>query len=132
MIATAHCVWAGAAHETMLLAREAGNCVSFTDACVLGDYAAATDFNPDKAETDQGTDMQQAADYRRKTAHRCYVPAAPPDRRLFRRLSPVTCSTFIRQVTCSGVAGIGLRLPASAVAQKRERRGSGRRAEFAD
>ena len=51
-------------------------------ACVLGDYAAATGFDPGKAETDQGTDMPQAADYRRKTAHR----RDGPQRHLARRL----------------------------------------------
>ena len=61
------CCWAGAAHETMLLAREAGTVVSFADADVLGDYAAATGFDPEKPETDQGTDVQQAAEYRRST-----------------------------------------------------------------
>ena len=34
------CVWAGAAHETMLLKREAGRIVTFSDANVLADYAA--------------------------------------------------------------------------------------------
>ena len=61
------CVWAGAAHETMLWNQEAGNTVAFTDRSVLSDYAAATGFNPSDSNTDQGTDVASAAAYRRKT-----------------------------------------------------------------
>jgi hypothetical protein len=110
------CVWAGAAHETMLLARETGNSVSFTDACVLADYAAATGFDPQKPETDQGTDMQQAADYRRKTG----VIDANGTRHVvaaYLALEPGNLQHLYQATYLFGVAGIGLRLPASAVAQ---------------
>lgn len=63
-----NCVFAGAAHETMIWShmgtRAAG--VNFTDANVLSDYSAVTGYDG-TAATDQGTDMQQAAEYRRKT-----------------------------------------------------------------
>jgi hypothetical protein len=110
------CVWAGAAHETMLLAREAGNCVSFTDACVLGDYSAATGFDAGKPETDQGTDMQQAADYRRKTG----IADADGTRHLiaaYLALEPGNLKNLYQASYLFGIAGIGLRLPASAIAQ---------------
>src|SRR5882757_1904530 len=61
------CVWAGAAHETMLWNKEASKTVTFTDNEVLSDYSAVTGFNPSDPNSDQGTDMQVAASYRRKT-----------------------------------------------------------------
>jgi hypothetical protein len=59
------CVWAGAAHETMLWAKEGGTTAGFTTTDVLEDYAAATGFNPNDPSTDQGTDLLQSAEYRR-------------------------------------------------------------------
>jgi len=110
------CVWAGAAHETMLLAREAGRLVSFSDADVLGDYAALTGFDPTKPVTDQGTDLQEAAAYRRSTGitdaqglrHKiaAYLALEPGN------LQHLYLATFL-----FGAAGIGLQLPSSAVAQ---------------
>jgi len=61
------CVWAGAAHETMLWGDEAKHTFTFTDKSVLSDYAKVTGFNPDDPNSDQGTDMSKAASYRRKT-----------------------------------------------------------------
>jgi len=61
------CVFAGAAHETMLWNAAAGRAVPFDDTAVLGDYSAVTGFTPTDPNTDQGTDMQVAASYRRKT-----------------------------------------------------------------
>jgi hypothetical protein len=62
-----NCVWAGAGHESMLWNRGAGKVVKFTDASVLSDYSAVTGFDPMDPSTDQGTDMQVAAAYRKKT-----------------------------------------------------------------
>lgn len=61
------CVWAGAAHETMMINRMNGRDVAFDDTGVLSDYSAVTGFNPADPNTDQGTDMHAAMDYRRAT-----------------------------------------------------------------
>jgi hypothetical protein len=61
------CVLAGAAHETMLWNAEAMKAVTFSDNNVLSDYSAITGFDPNNPNTDNGTDMQTAASYRRKT-----------------------------------------------------------------
>jgi hypothetical protein len=68
------CVWAGAAHETMLWNAEAGIVVPFNPQNTLSDYSAVTGFDPNATPdsdgnnpTDQGTDMQQAAKYRQNT-----------------------------------------------------------------
>lgn len=65
------CVWAGAAHETMIWTLEGkGTCAPFTVNDVLSDYTAVTGFDPNNPNTDQGTDMVQAAQYRQKTGIR--------------------------------------------------------------
>lgn len=66
----ANCVWAGAAHETMLATTQQRGLKSrsrFTIFDVNSDYAAVTGFDPKKPETDVGTDMKAAASYRRTT-----------------------------------------------------------------
>lgn len=62
------CVWAGAAHETMVWTHRAGAGLPapFTEDSVLSDYSAQTGYHPGDASTDQGTDMQAAASYRRR------------------------------------------------------------------
>lgn len=59
-------VWSGFAVETTLAAREAGLEVEFTAESVLADYAAATGYIPGDPATDRGTDLQEAASYRRR------------------------------------------------------------------
>lgn len=112
------CVWAGAAHETMLLAREAGNVVAFTDADVLGDYAAATGFDSAKPDTDQGTDVGEAAEYRRLTgiidAHGCRHRIAA-----YLALEPGNLEHLYQATYLFGAAGIGLQLPVTALAQSK-------------
>jgi len=60
------CVWAGAAHEHMMWHAANQKAVKFSDASVLSDYADATGFNPGDPNSDQGSDMGEAASYRRK------------------------------------------------------------------
>jgi hypothetical protein len=61
------CVWAGAAHETKMIAGMAKKQVWFSDHAVLADYSAATGYVPGDSKTDQGTDMHAAAEYRMHT-----------------------------------------------------------------
>ncbi len=65
------CVWAGAAHEHMLLT--GGNHrtpAAFDSLAVLGDYSAATGFDPHDPSTDNGTDMHDAMRYRQRVGVR--------------------------------------------------------------
>jgi hypothetical protein len=107
--------WAGAAHETMLLAKLGGSETSFTDANVLSDYSAVTGFNADDLGTDQGTDMQQAARYRRltgvidATGHRHLIAS-------YLRLEPGHMQNLLLAAYMF-VAGVGLQLPSSALDQ---------------
>ena len=110
------CVLAGGAHETMLWNNEAGVAVQFTDASVLSDYSAVTGFNPADPATDQGTDMQAAASYRRKTGlldgagkrHTVDAYVAPA----VGNLDEILAAAYL-----FGAVGIGIQFPVSAMQQ---------------
>lgn len=61
------CVCAEAGHGTLYYNKEAGNTVSISTANVVAMYSAVAGYDPSDPNTDQGTDMQAAASYRRKT-----------------------------------------------------------------
>lgn len=62
------CVIAGAAHETMAWNyMGSGTVPRFTDESILRIYSELTGYNPSDPNSDQGTDMSAAADYRRRT-----------------------------------------------------------------
>jgi hypothetical protein len=110
------CVWAGAAHETMMWNAEAGRGVGFNDRAVLSDYSAATGFDPRNPGTDQGTDMQAAASYRRKVgivddAGRRHKVAA------YLALEPGNVTQLYQAMYLFGAVGIGIEFPASAMDQ---------------
>jgi len=110
------CVWAGAAHETMLLVAESGRSATFSDDSVLADYAAVTGFDPRDSSTDNGTDMQAAASYRRKTG---IVDAQGLRHKIaaYVALDPGNVAHLHLAVYLFGAVGIGLMLPASALDQ---------------
>ena len=113
-----NCVFAGAAHETMVWTHRSGTGqpVAFNDATVLADYAAVTGFDPAKPDTDQGTDMVDAASYRRKVGiadasgvrHKIdsYVALRSGD------ADQLALATYLM-----GATAIGLRFPESAEKQ---------------
>jgi hypothetical protein len=110
------CVWAGAAHEHMLWNKAAGRDITFDDTHVLKDYSKVTGFNPDDPDTDQGTDMEVAAKYRRKTGigdsggkrHKviAYLDITPGD------LAEHLVAAYL-----FGAVGIGIEFPGSAMDQ---------------
>ena len=110
------CVWAGAAHETMLWRAEAGTPTAFTDAAVLADYSAVTGYTPGNPDTDQGTDMQQAASYRLKTG---VADAAGTRHRIdaYVALQPGNLDQLALAAYLFGAAGIGVQLPDTAFDQ---------------
>jgi hypothetical protein len=61
------CVIAGGLHETLLWRAAAKQTTSLSTACALKNYEAITGYNPNDPSSDQGTDMEAAAKYRRKT-----------------------------------------------------------------
>jgi hypothetical protein len=111
-----NCIFAGAAHETMVWKHEAGIIVPFRDQDVLADYAAVTGFDPEKPETDQGGDMQAAASYRRKIG---IIDAHGVRHKIdaYNALRPGYERDLALAVYLTGAAGVGLMLPPSAEAQ---------------
>lgn len=64
------CVWAGAAHETMLWNAERKKRVFFNEYGVLSDYGKVTGFTSSDPSTDRGTNVLDALKYRRKVGVR--------------------------------------------------------------
>jgi hypothetical protein len=111
------CVWAGAAHEHMLINKVVHRTdVPFDDDAVLGDYAAATGFDPNDPSTDKGTDVHAALSYRRKTGiadsngqrHRIGAYVA---------LDPKSWEHLEQAAYTFGAVGIGVEFPSSAMDQ---------------
>lgn len=108
------CVLAGAAHETMLWTRqgEAPDCL-FTEENALEAYSEVTGFNPADEGTDQGTDMGEAASWRRKvgikdsTGVRHRVAA-------FLSIDPGDLKAHYQAMWLFGAVGIGFEFPSSA------------------
>lgn len=110
------CVWAGAAHETMDWNREANKTVTFTDASVLDAYTEVTGFNPNDPSTDQGTDVQVAASFRRKTG----VLDANGKRHkvaAYLSITPGDLAEHKLALWLFGAVGIGINFPKSAMDQ---------------
>jgi hypothetical protein len=110
------CVWAGAAHETMIWNACAGRGISFSDKSVLSDYSAVTGFNPSDESTDQGTDMKAAASYRRTTG---VIDAAGNRHKIAAYLSitPGNLQEHYIAMYLFGAVGIGILFPGYAMDQ---------------
>ncbi len=110
-----NCVWAGAAHEHMLWTASNGKPRSrFTTKDTLSDYAAVTGFNPAKPDSDQGTDMADAAKYRQKTG----IIDAEGKRHTINGYVALRIGNFDQLVLATWIfeaAGVGLQLPSQAM-----------------
>lgn len=110
------CVWAGAAHEHRMWNLECGKDVLFTDKSVLSDYSAVTGFDPKKPNTDQGTDMKEAAAYRLKTG---IVDAKGIRHKVgaYISITPGDLHEHYIAMYLFGAVGIGIKFPGSAMRQ---------------
>jgi hypothetical protein len=110
------CVWAGAGHETQIWSAEGGKPATFGVGGLLDAYSAVTGFNRNDPSTDQGTDMQAAASYRRKTGildvhgkrHKVGAYVA---------LQPGNLNQLYAAMYLFGAVGIGIEFPAFAMDQ---------------
>lgn len=112
----ANCVFAGGAHEHLVLNAENGRTVRFSDESVLSDYSAVTGWNPADPDSDAGTDVATALAYRRRVGlldadgnrHKiaAYLALEPGD------LVELYAAAYL----CSAVA-VGYELPTSAIDQ---------------
>ena len=88
----------------------------FTDSDVLGDYSAVTGFNPADPSTDQGTDMEVAASYRRKTG----ILDASGARHMidsYVALKVGDVDELVLATWLMGATGVGLEFPSQAMEQ---------------
>lgn len=108
------CVFAGAAHETMLWNACAGVTVPFTDASVIAEYSAVTGYDPRDPSTDQGADMQQVASYRRKTG---LLDANGKRHKIgaYLAITPGNVDEHLVAAYIFGAIGIGINFPAFAM-----------------
>lgn len=114
--AVGDCVFAGAAHETMLWSHAAGRHTDFTDAAVLSDYSAVTGYDPADPNTDRGTDVRNALGYRRTTG---IVDAAGVRHQIgaYIALTPGDYGELIQAAWTFLAVGIGFEFPDTAMAQ---------------
>jgi hypothetical protein len=110
------CVWAGAAHETMLWNKEANLGVAFNNKVVLGDYSKVTGFKKGDPNSDQGTDVQVAASYRRKTG---VLDAGGKRHKVeaYLALRPGDFDQLVLGMYLFSAIGIGFNFPDSAMGQ---------------
>jgi hypothetical protein len=115
------CAWAGPAHETMLLTKEAGSQASFTAADVLGDYSAGTGFDPKAGPpgqnpTDNGSEVRSVLSYRRKTG---IVDSQGKRHKIgaFVKLQPGSLEHIFQALYIFQVVGIGIKFPEFAMEQ---------------
>lgn len=107
-------VWAGAAHETRLWGREAGQQIAITTENTLSDYATADEFRADDPATDRGSDLQAAASYRRRIG----ILDANGNRHTigaYVALTPGDPDQLAAAVFAFAAIGVGLRMPDYAV-----------------
>lgn len=113
-----NCVWAGGAHETMLATVQGAvhERARFTINDVNSDYATVTGFKASDPSTDGGTDMLDAASYRRKTG----IIDATGKRHTIDSYLALRVGDFdqlMDAVYLTGAVGVGIRFPQSAFDQ---------------
>lgn len=110
------CVWAGGDHETMLWNASVGRQVIFDDDTALADYASATGFDPKSGSNDNGTDMREAMNYRRKNG----LIDVNDDRHkiaAYVALEPGNWNHVMEALYLFGVVAIGIEFPDTAFDQ---------------
>ena len=115
--AAGDCVFASAAHQTMIWNKvRHGHDVAFDDTSVLSDYSAVTGYNPADPTTDQGTDVRTALSYRLKTG---VVDAGGTRHKIggYASLRPKDWDQLILAAYIFGAVEIGFEFPDTAMSQ---------------
>lgn len=112
-----NCVWAGAAHEHQVWTVAGGwDRARFTISNTLSDYAAVTGFDKTKPDTDNGTDMQAAASYRRKVG---VIDSSGVRHRIdaYVALEVGDLDQLVLAMWLFGAVGVGVQMPRQAMDQ---------------
>jgi hypothetical protein len=117
------CVIAGGLHETMLWTANGSVEATMSTAAAIKNYSAITGYRPSAGPvgdnpTDQGTDMQVAASYRRRKG---LVDAAGKRHKVgaYLAIDPGDLEQHFLAIYLFGAIGIGLNFPDSAMTQFR-------------
>jgi hypothetical protein len=110
------CVIAGGLHESQLWNASAHKTIRVDDHAAIRNYSAITGYDPADPNTDQGTDMQVAASYRRKTG---LVDADGKRHKVaaYVALNPGDVDQLYAAMYLFGAVGIGIEFPAYAMDQ---------------
>jgi hypothetical protein len=119
------CVFAGADHETMIWGAEAGTSIGFSDRTAISDYSTVTGYTPSDPNSDEGTDMEVAAKWRRKTGvidvngkrHTVDAYLELPGVSARGANDPALSRTIANAAYHFGGVGIGIEFPGSAMDQ---------------
>lgn len=114
------CVWAGAGHETILLAAEGGHHPQFEEAAVLKDYSEVTGYVPGEESTDKGTEVRVAMKYRKATGILDHGDGNRHHIGAYLRLKPKDLGELYRAAYTFGCVGMGFEFPESAMNQFNE------------
>lgn len=111
------CVIAGGDHETLLWTVEGSSEASFNTANAISDYSAITGYNPNDPNTDQGTDVRTALQYRQNTG----MIDANGNRHKIAAYLLLNQSNLLNELLEAtylfSAVGIGINFPASAMDQ---------------
>src|SRR5262249_7261133 len=107
------CVFAGAAHETMLWNKRAGHTVDMSTEQTLLDYSDVTGFDPADPNSDQGTYVLDALKYRQKTGIRDEAGGRHKIA-AYASLMPGDFGAAVQAAYIFGAIGIGFEFPDSA------------------
>ncbi|MBO0826192.1 MAG: hypothetical protein J2P24_00280 [Streptosporangiales bacterium] len=110
------CVWAMIGHMIESVTAYAGDPVKPTEAALLKGYADVTGFDPDDPSTDQGTVIQDALDYWRKTG--IEMPDGSRHRILgFAQVDHGNAREMDYALDLFGAVAVGVNFPSSAMDQ---------------
>jgi hypothetical protein len=110
------CVFAGADHETMLWTVEEGKPAHFTADNAISDYSAVTGYDSSNPRTDQGTNVQDAMDYRKSTG---LIDAAGNRHKIggYLALEPGNLRHVMEALYLFSAVAVGIEFPDSAMDQ---------------
>lgn len=112
------CFFAGGGHEHQLWRAQGRSTVSFTDHNILSAYGEATGFTPNDPNSDQGTDMDEGAAWRRKVG---IADSSGARHKVSAYVDLVSGQSALDQIAVAtylfGAAGIGIEVPQYAMDQ---------------
>lgn len=116
------CVFAGGDHETALWRHVAGlEDAGFNGKTAVHDYSAVTGYVPGRGDTDKGTSVRDALNYRRKTG---LIDTAGRRHKItaYLALDPGNTQHLLVALYLFEAVGIGIQFPASAMSQFNEKK----------